>query len=152
MCPFILTENDCQSIFHLLSFRQRLISLVTIMSQHFPSHFDQNNFRIRVWEIVRQIPSGHVATYGQIAGMIPPPPGVSPQGYRAFGARWVGAAMAACPEGVPWHRVINAQGKISLRGGSENLQKELLESEGVTFNEQNKIDLKKFSWVGTTKS
>jgi len=121
------------------------------MSPQFPSKFDQNDFRTLVWKIVCQIPPGHVATYGQIAGMISPPPGVSPQSYRAFGPRWVGAAMAACPEGVPWHRVVNAQGKISLRGGSENQQRQLLEAEGVTFNERNKIDLKKFLWADTNR-
>jgi methylated-DNA-protein-cysteine methyltransferase-like protein len=73
---------------------------------------------------------------------------MSEQDYRAFGARWVGGAMAACPEGVPWQRVINAQGKISLRGGSETRQRELLESEGVIFDSRDRVDLQRFGWTG----
>ncbi|MDO9349360.1 MAG: MGMT family protein [Anaerolineales bacterium] len=72
-----------------------------------------------VWDIVRQIPAGKVATYGQIAALIPPPGGMPLPDYLAFEARWVGGAMAACPPDVPWQRVINAQGKISLRPGAE---------------------------------
>ena len=56
--------------------------------------------------------------------------------------------MAACPDGVPWQRVINAQGKISLRGGSETRQRELLEAEGVVFDSQDRVDLKRFGWSG----
>jgi len=109
---------------------------------------DQNEFRNHVWEIVRQIPPGRVATYGQISGLVSTLSGSSPQRYRAFGPRWVGAAMAACPENIPWHRVINAQGKISIRGGSENVQRHLLEAEGVTFDSRNRIDLSIFGWAG----
>ena len=109
-----------------------------------PPH--QNDFRSQVWEIVRQIPPGKVATYGQIAALIPPPLGLSPQGYRAQGARWVGSAMASCPEGVPWQRVVNAQGKISILGGGEAVQRQLLEAEGVVFDERGRIDLKRFAW------
>jgi len=121
------------------------------MRSGFSSTPDQNVFRNHVWEIVRQIPPGRVATYGQIAALIPPLAGLSPQSYRAFGPRWVGAAMAACPENVPWHRVINAQGKISIRGDSENLQRQLLEAEGVIFNERERIDLRIFGWAGPEK-
>ena len=121
------------------------------MRSGFPSTPDQNVFRNHVWEIVRQIPPGRVATYGQIAALIPPLAGLSPQSYRAFGPRWGGAAMAACPENVPWHRVINAQGKISIRGDSENLQRQLLEAEGVIFNERERIDLRIFGWAGPEK-
>ncbi|MFZ5809183.1 MAG: MGMT family protein [Chloroflexota bacterium] len=102
-------------------------------------------FRSQVWDVVRQIPSGCVATYGQIARLVQPPAGVDAQTYLAFGARWVGTALAACPEDVPWQRVINAQGKISLRVGGE-LQRQLLEAEGVRFNQQDKVDLKQYGW------
>lgn len=99
----------------------------------------------QVWDLARQVPPGKVATYGQIALLLPPPPGVDFETYRAFGPRWVGGAMAACPEDVPWQRVINAKGEISPRPGAGR-QRELLEGEGVTFNEKGRIDLKKFGW------
>ena len=100
-----------------------------------------------VWSIARKIPTGKVSTYGQIAGMIPPPGTMTLKDYEAFGARWVGGAMAACPDDVPWQRVINSQGKISERPGAEK-QKELLRAEGVFFNEKGKIDFEKYGWNG----
>jgi len=103
-------------------------------------------FQSLVWELVRRIPRGQVATYGQIALMLPPPPGVEIEAYRAFGPRWVGGAMANCPDDVPWQRVINSQGKISERPGAER-QRILLEEEGVLFV-KDKVDLKKFGWKG----
>lgn len=118
------------------------------MTPQFTSPPDPQTFKLLVWDLVRKIPPGKVATYGQIAGLILQPLGVSPQGYRAYGPRWVGGAMAACPEDVPWQRVINTQGKISLRGGSENVQRELLEAEGVIFDSRERIDLKRFGWGG----
>jgi methylated-DNA-protein-cysteine methyltransferase-like protein len=113
------------------------------MPVQFISPPNRMDFNIQVWEIVRHIPAGKVMTYGQIAALIPAPPNMTNQGYRAFGPRWVGGAMASCPEGVPWQRVINSQGKISLRQSSAQ-QRELLESEGVQFNSSGKIDLKKY--------
>lgn len=110
---------------------------------------NQQAFYERVWTLVRQIPNGKVATYGQIALMLPPPPGVAFDTYRAFGPRWVGGAMAACPDDVPWQRVINSKGEISQRPGAQR-QRELLEEEGVIFNEKNRVDLKKFGWDGST--
>jgi methylated-DNA-protein-cysteine methyltransferase-like protein len=104
-------------------------------------------FNERVWEIVRQIPAGQVTSYGQIAAMIPAPQGMDPKSYEAFASRWVGGAMAICPNEVPWQRVINSQGKLSLRPGAEE-QRQLLEEEGVVFNERGKVDLKKFGWQG----
>ena len=100
----------------------------------------------QVWQLVRQIPRGRVATYGQIALMLPPPAGVDFEAYRAFGPRWVGGAMAACPDDVPWQRVINSQGKISVRAGSQK-QRALLEEEGIVFV-RDKVDLKKYGWRG----
>ena len=119
------------------------------MSPRFSSPPNPMGFNIQVWEIVRQIPPGKVATYGLIASLMPPPPGMSAQDYRAFGARWVGGAMAGCPDDVPWQRVINAQGKISTRRhGGENYQRQLLEDEGVIFDERQRVDLKRFGWSG----
>jgi methylated-DNA-protein-cysteine methyltransferase-like protein len=113
----------------------------------FTSPPNPSEFHTRVWELVRQIPPGRVATYGQIALMLPPPEGVDMDNYLAFGARWVGGAMAACPGDVPWQRVINSQGKISERPGA-GTQRDLLEAEGVEFV-KDKIDLKKYGWGGT---
>ncbi len=97
----------------------------------------------RVWATVKRIPHGTVATYGQIAALI----GVSRH------ARHVGYALAATPENnkIPWHRVINAQGRVSLRlkhweSGSDELQRILLEAEGVTFDNAGRVDLKRFRW------
>jgi methylated-DNA-protein-cysteine methyltransferase related protein len=106
-------------------------------------------FNANVWNLVREIPPGRVATYGQIAALVPPPAGMSIDDYRPWGARWVGSAMAACPEDVPWQRVINSQGKISLRGESGHLtQRQLLEEEGVEFDQLERVDLKRFGWEG----
>jgi len=104
-------------------------------------------FNQQVWELVRQIPRGRVASYGQIAQMLPPSAGVEIESYKTFAPRWVGAAMAACPEDVPWQRVINSQGRISERPGAER-QRALLEEEGIEFV-KDKVDLKKYGWKGS---
>jgi methylated-DNA-protein-cysteine methyltransferase related protein len=98
----------------------------------------------RVWAAVKRIPRGKVATYGQIAALVGMP----------RHARLVGYALAALPQTVkiPWHRVINAQGRISLRlrhwdSGGDDLQRILLEDEGVVFDDSGRIDLKKFRWM-----
>ena len=102
----------------------------------------------QVWDLVRQVPRGRVATYGQIAKMLPPPMGVEIEAYAAFGPRWVGGAMAACPDDVPWQRIINSQGKISPRPGGAERQRLLLEQEDVQFDAKDRVDLKKFGWKG----
>jgi len=104
-------------------------------------------FNRHVWDVVRTIPRGRVATYGQVAKLVSLPPGVDPDTYRAFGARWVGSAMAACPNDVPWQRVLNAKGEISLRAGAEK-QRQLLETEGVTFDAKGRVDLSRYGWQG----
>lgn len=104
-----------------------------------------------VWLIVKQIPAGCVSTYGQIASMIPAPDGSDPDQYNRLGARWVGSAMRAVREpDVPWQRVINSAGKISLPAGSSSAdrQRRLLESEGVKFDEKDRVNLKQFGWDG----
>jgi methylated-DNA-protein-cysteine methyltransferase-like protein len=116
------------------------------MPARFTSPPSRMDFNILVWEIVRKIPAGKVMTYGQIAVLIPCPSNMTVQGYRAYGARWVGGAMVSCPEGVPWQRVVNSQGRISLRHNSAQ-QRELLESEGVRFDSSGKIDLKKYLYI-----
>lgn len=107
---------------------------------------NQQAYYEQVWHLAGQIPHGSVATYGQIAQLIPLPTGVEPEEYKAFSPRWVGSAMAACPADVPWQRVINSQGKISQRPGAER-QRQLLEEEGVVFV-KDKIDLKVYQWRG----
>jgi methylated-DNA-protein-cysteine methyltransferase-like protein len=120
------------------------------MAPGFSSPPNPMAFNLQVWEIVRMIPPGKVATYGQIATWVGSPKGINLKDYTAFGARWVGGAMAACPTDVPWQRVINAQGKISLRQGSGKMeQRLLLESEGVKFDERERVNLKIYGWEGS---
>ncbi len=107
-----------------------------------------------VWEIVRQIPAGAAATYGQIASMIPTPEGVDPVDYDRLGARWVGDAMNAVSRvdepTIPWHRVINAKGGISLPDTSKAaaLQRGRLRAEGVLLASSERVDLNEFGWEG----
>jgi methylated-DNA-protein-cysteine methyltransferase-like protein len=93
-----------------------------------------------VHRLVSQIPRGRVATYGQIAALLGAP--------RA--ARAVGYAMKRCPQGsrVPWHRVLNARGGISLRANVASMitQQILLEREGVCLS-NGRVDLKRYRWV-----
>ena len=98
----------------------------------------------QVWALVREIPRGRVATYGQITKSLPQPEGISEEEYRVSASRWVGQAMAACPDDVPWHRVVNSQGKISHQSGAAN-QMQRLEKEGVLFS-KGKLDLKEYQW------
>jgi len=112
----------------------------------FSSPPNQQAYYEQVWDLVRQIPPGRVMAYGHISMMLPPPNGVEIESYKAFGPRWVGGAMANCPDDVPWQRVINSQGKISARPGAEK-QRQLLEEEGVVFV-KDKVDMKKYVWKG----
>ena len=99
-----------------------------------------DSVRARIYEAVRRIPVGKVATYGQVATLA---------GARGH-ARQVGYALHDLPDGaeVPWHRVINARGEISVRSspGADVDQKSLLEAEGVEFDAHGKIDLSRFRW------
>jgi len=94
-----------------------------------------------VYKLVRRIPAGRVATYGQIAALT---------GFPRH-ARQVGYALAALRGGdddVPWHRVVNAGGRVSPRAepGYEDYQRILLEAEGVEFDEQGRLSLARFQW------
>lgn len=94
----------------------------------------------RIYDIVRQIPRGRVATYGQIAAI---------EGHCS--ARLVGYAMAALDrDDVPWQRVINGQGRISERsgGGGTMRQRLKLMEEGVRFDSRGRVDFKVFGWDG----
>src|SRR5688572_24122017 len=93
-----------------------------------------------IHRIVSRIPRGRVATYGQIADLA----GIPGQ------ARRVGYALSALPNGteIPWQRVVNAKGQISLRAqsGSESVQKKLLRAEGVLFDRSGRIPMERFQW------
>ena len=96
-----------------------------------------SRFFARIYAVVRRIPRGKVTSYGSIARAL----GV-PQG-----ARTVGWALGVCPDDIPWHRVVNAQGKISWRPtGGFKLQRALLQREGVRFSRGGRINLTKFGW------
>jgi methylated-DNA-protein-cysteine methyltransferase related protein len=94
----------------------------------------------RIWETVRQIPKGTVATYGEVA---------AEAGFPGQ-ARMVGYALHALPHGsgVPWQRVINTMGKISFPTGSDahTRQKRLLRKEGIVFR-GDRIDRERFGWL-----
>ena len=95
----------------------------------------------KIYAVIKRIPPGKVATYGQVAALAGLP----------RRARLVGQALRTTPEGLelPWQRVINAGGRISERGGigwEEGLQRHLLEEEGVVFDERGRIDLERFGW------
>ena len=101
----------------------------------------------RIYDMVRLIPAGKVTTYGQIATLV-----------GGCTARMVGYAMAALKRGtapsVPWQRVINAQGKVSVHGdGIGNaMQRTILEEEGVIFDENDRVDFEQFGWLGPDES
>jgi len=92
----------------------------------------------QIYQLLRQVPVGYVTTYGAIANQV------------GCTARTVGFAMAALPKGndVPWHRVVNYQGRISPRSnGHGNLvQEKILITEGIVFNADGRIDLKLYAW------
>ena len=114
---------------------------------------DQQAFASQVWEIVRQIPRGRVASYGQIAKILPIPAGVDGDTYLEFGALWVSGAVASCPDDVPWQRVVNSKGEVSEKNGADaKRHKLLLEDEGVIFGVRGRIDMGKYGWNGKIKS
>jgi methylated-DNA-protein-cysteine methyltransferase-like protein len=96
----------------------------------------------QVYRLVRLVPPGKVVSYGAIARMLGQP----------HAARTVGWAMHSLPEGsdVPWHRVINSQGRISSggRGYGADLQQAMLEAEGIVFDERGCVDWDRFGWDG----
>ena len=98
-------------------------------------------FNQKVYLTVSKIPYGKIATYGQIADLI----------YEYGRARQVGWALRKLklPSTIPWHRVINSKGEITMsfsRNGTDWIQKELLISEGIKFNSKMKIDIKTYLW------
>jgi methylated-DNA-protein-cysteine methyltransferase-like protein len=94
-------------------------------------------FRSAVYALVRRIPAGSVVTYGQVGALLG----------RPRSARAVGGAMRHCPDDVPWHRVVNAQGGISRRRheGSMLTQRIRLEQEGVRLR-RGRVPLSRYRW------
>jgi methylated-DNA-protein-cysteine methyltransferase-like protein len=91
-----------------------------------------------IYRLVKKIPRGRVTTYGDIAKKL----------RVRGGARVVGYAMAGCPngQGIPWHRVVGAGGKLLIGEPHGSLQRKLLESEGVELGER-RIDMKNYAWA-----
>ena len=97
------------------------------------------SFNQLVYALVRHIPPGKVLNYGRVAKYL----GVS------HGARAVGWAMSALSDSeVPWHRVVNVQGRVSIKGSPESAaeQRVRLEAEGVAFDERGYLDMNKYLW------
>jgi len=93
--------------------------------------------------IVRRVPRGRVASYGLIARLVGP----------GCGARTVGYALAALPDGsdLPWQRIVNGHGRVSLPGNAGEVQRALLEAEGVAFDARQRIDLARYGWRTTVR-
>jgi methylated-DNA-protein-cysteine methyltransferase-like protein len=100
----------------------------------------------RIYAVVRRIPEGRVATYGQVASLAG----------LAGHARQVGYALHALPNetAVPWHRVVNASGGISLRAmpGGELVQRGLLEREGIRLDPRGRVPLARVRWLPRLKT
>lgn len=94
-------------------------------------------FSEAVYSIVARIPCGKVVSYGQIAMMLDKP----------TGGRAVGMAMRNCPDGIPWQRVVQADGGIS-GGGWADIRRAMLESEGVIFLPDGRVDMAECRWDG----
>ena len=98
----------------------------------------QESFQQRIWHIVAAIPQGKVATYGDIARLAGSP--------RA--ARQVGGVLRRLPQGtqLPWHRVINRHGAISLQGDDLLRQRDALATEGIEISDDGRIALEQYRW------
>lgn len=99
------------------------------------------NFNCHIYDVVSKIPHGKVVSYGFVATLLGKP----------RSARQVGWALANLPneKKVPWWRVVNSDGFISIKNRrfTKDMQKELLENEGVIFSEDLKLDIKKYHWT-----
>ena len=99
----------------------------------------RSEFSQRIIDQIKKVPEGQVATYGGIAASAG-----NPRGARTV--VWILNSTSRA-EDLPWHRIINSKGTISLKPGrGYELQRGLLESEGVLFDEGGRIDLKRFEW------
>ncbi|MCG8482085.1 MAG: MGMT family protein [Clostridia bacterium] len=94
-------------------------------------------FTSKVIQIIKKIPYGKVMTYGQVAQY-------AGKSRNARQVAYILHGMSAKHE-LPWHRVVNSKGKVSLKGDMYDLQKALLEGEGIGFDNYDAIDLKQYS-------
>ena len=96
-----------------------------------------------VYRVVRRIPRGKVATYGQIAAILG-----QPRGARAVGMA-LGALRDDAVESVPWQRVVGSAGRCTHRDGfAAGIQQEMLEAEGVAFDRRGYLDFAQARWKG----
>ncbi|MFT5063407.1 MAG: methylated-DNA-protein-cysteine methyltransferase-like protein [Gammaproteobacteria bacterium] len=100
-----------------------------------------------IYAVVQRIPFGRVATYGQVADLAGLPRAARQVGYALNALR--GKDESA---GLPWHRVVNSQGKVSVRAeaGTEEYQQDLLMAEGVEFDHIGRLSLSEYRWSGET--
>ncbi len=103
---------------------------------------DAPSFRERAYELVLRIPAGKVMSYGQVARVLG----------AGYDARAIGNIMYSTPDdgrGIPWHRVINSQGKCSTAGLTTppDLQQRLLEAEGINFNDKGRCKIEQYLWT-----
>ena len=96
----------------------------------------------RVQDLVKRIPRGKVATYGQLSQLIE-------RRLTPVGVGW--AIRAAGANAIPWQRVVNAQGGVSTDNQHPGLQRAMLEAEGVKFERDGRIDLTRYGWRGPRK-
>lgn len=121
-------------------------------------HPNEEPFNQLVWEITRQVPVGQVTTYGQIASMIPCPDSLEATDYVKLCPRWVGDAMnmvSPIDDGtIPWWRVINSKGGISLNPESISgiKQRQYLEKEGVQFSGKGLVNFDVVGWDGPSEA
>ncbi|GKX56975.1 MGMT family protein [Leminorella grimontii] len=101
--------------------------------------FDEPSFPVQVYTVVASIPEGKVTTYGSIARLA---------GFPGY-ARHVGTLLSRLPKDsrLPWFRVINSQGKISLTGPDYIRQRDALLAEGILFSQSGRVSFKKYGWL-----
>ena len=139
-----MSERDADCTPGLYLSKQRSSAAITLRavapSDPRPPTPDPRSAYARIYAVVKRIPRGRVATYGQVATL------AGLDGH----ARQVGYALHNLPDrsDIPWHRVINARGEISPRtaGDSHELQRMLLEAEGVMFSLDGRVALRKYQW------
>ncbi|WP_295895806.1 MGMT family protein [uncultured Vibrio sp.] len=97
-----------------------------------------DQFSIQIFAVIHQIPQGKVTSYGVVAKLA---------GYPGY-ARQVGKVLSRLPKDtqLPWFRVLNSQGQISLKGDSLQRQAEKLKKEGIEVSESGKVKLKLYQW------
>lgn len=96
---------------------------------------EDKNFFQQVYDVVRRVPAGYAVTYGQIAHMLG----------RPRGARMVGWAMRACPDELPWQRVVMADGTVT-GGEFAAMRRAMLHDEGVPFLPDGRVNLAECQW------